>query len=174
MVTVDTNTSEVAKTSALQAAGLLVGFAAVIAGYIVLCRAIGNAEFYAGFLFLAFWMLMEQGRMDRLAHTVLGVAFGLALACLLRFLVTGPLGATTGGLFFVAALVPVVYLQILGHLSLFINGPAMATLTALTIPYVQEHADFVQAAIALAVACVYFGLIISIARRAARPSPSGD
>lgn len=162
-----------AKTSALQAAGLLVGFAAVIAGYIVLCRLLGNPEFYAGFLFLAFWMLMEHGRKDGLARSVLGVAFGLLLAYLLHFLVTGPLGATTGAACFVAVLVPVIYSQILGRLSLFINGPAMATLTALTIPYVQEHADFVQATIALAVACIYFGLIVATAQRIARRSRSG-
>jgi hypothetical protein len=154
--------------SSLQAAVMLIVIAAVLAGYVALCKIIGNAELYAGFLFLTCWMLIEHGKLIRLAYAACGFAFGLALSYLLHLLVSGPFGPTTGGLVFCAALVPIVYLQILGRLSVILNASAMVALTALTIPYVQEHGNFAHAAIALVLACIYFGLIVAIGQHAVR------
>jgi hypothetical protein len=48
---------------------------------------------------------------------------------------------------------------------------AMAFLTVVTIPHVQAYGDFRNAALALVIGVVYFGLILGVAERlSARPT----
>ena len=57
----------------------------------------------------------------------------------------------------------VVYCQIIGWLSLFVNATTMMFLTVVTIPHIQAHGDFGKTTVALGVGIVYFGLILGIA-----------
>ncbi len=146
------------KPTPLQALGMLGGVILLVGGYIALLGLLSNIEFYTGFTFLLCWMVLEQGRLDRLPHAVLGALFGLALGLALKLLVAR-FGAT-GGSLFGALMLPILYCQFLGKLSLLINMTAMTFLLVVTIPHVQMHADFGAAAIALLVGIAYFGLIL--------------
>lgn len=150
-----------AKPSPLKALGLLLATIPLIGGYLVLCGVLGNTEFYAGFLFLLNWAAFEHMKIDKLPNAILGAALGLALGYALKFLVTGPLGAT-GGYIFGAMVLPIVYCQIIGWLPMLVNFTTMTFLAVTTIPHVQAHGDFRNAAIALALGIVYFGLVLGI------------
>ena len=166
MTTPETNAADVAipaKISPLKALGLLVAVAVVIVIYVMLFGMLGNLEFYAGFLFLACWTLIDQGKMARLPHAVCGSAVGLALGYGMHVLMT-TMGAAGGNVFGIIVLV-VVYCQIIGWLPLFINATTMMFLSVVTIPHIQEHGDFTNMAIALGIGVVYFGLILGIASR---------
>ena len=149
-----------AKLSALQGLGMLAGVIAVIAGFIALCGALGNSEFYGGFLFLLCWSALEHSKMEKLPHVALGAAFGIALGVALHQLTAGPLGAT-GGLVFLGIILPVIYCQIMGWFPLLVNFTAMTFLTVATIPHIQAHGDFQDLVIALALGVAYFGAILA-------------
>jgi len=157
----------------LKALGILVGVIVMIAAYITLCTLLGNQEFYVGFIWLLCWSVIEQMKIERLPHSVLGAAGGMALCYLLKVLVTSSLGAT-GGLIFGALVLPVLYFQMMGWFPLVINFTLMTFLAVLTIPYVQASGNFRDMAIILPVAVAYFGLIIALptwlaSRRAPKP-----
>lgn len=146
------------KPTPLQALGMLGGVMLLVGGYLTLLGLLHNIEFYTGFVFLLGWMVLEQGRLERLPHAMLGSAFGLALGFVLKLLVA-QFGAT-GGFLFGALMLPILFCQFLGWLPLLINMTAMTFLLVVTIPHVQMHADFGAAAIALLVGVAYFGLLL--------------
>lgn len=146
------------KPTPLQALGMLGGVMLLIGGYMTLLGMLHNLEFYAGFVFLLCWMVIEQGRLDRLPHAILGAAFGLALGIALKLLIA-KFGATGGTLFGLLVL-PILFCQFLGWLPLLINMTTMTFLLVVTIPHVQGHADFTAAAVSLLVGIVYFGLLL--------------
>jgi hypothetical protein len=150
------------KISPLKALGLLVAAIVMVALYIILFGALGNLEFYAGFLFLACWTLIDHGKMTRLPHAICGSALGLALGYAMHVLMAGPLGAN-GGHVFGAIVLVVLYCQIIGWLPLFINATTMMFLAVVTIPHIQAYGDFAKTAIALGIGIVYFGVILGIA-----------
>jgi hypothetical protein len=152
------------KPSQLKALGLLLAAVLMVAGFLVLCGAFGNSEFYAGFLFLFCWAALEQGKLAKLPHAALGGAFGLALGYALHVLLTGRLGMA-GGYVFGALLLPVIYCQLMGWLAIVVNFTSMAFLTVVTIPHIQAHGDFRTTAFALVFGIVYFGLILGVAER---------
>jgi hypothetical protein len=152
------------KLTPLQGLGVLMGVIVAIAGYLAISIALKNQDSYGGFLFLLSWSALEQGKIDKLPHVTLGAILGLALGFLLHTLVTGSLGPS-GALIFVAVMLPVVYCQIMGWLSIFINMTTMVFLTVTAIPYVQAHGDFHQLAEALAIGILYFGAILAVVAR---------
>ena len=147
-----------AKPSPQKALLMLVGVIFLIGGYITLVGLLGNVEFYAGFIFLLCWMVLEQGKLERFPHAVIGGAFGVALGYLLQQLVGG--WGATGGYIFGALVLPILFCQFMGWLSLIINMTAMTFLAVVTIPHIQIHGNFGDTAIALLVSVIYFGLII--------------
>ena len=149
-----------ARMKPLPALGLLAGVIVVVAGFIALCGALGNTEFYAGFLFLLSWSALEHAKIEKLPNVALGAAFGIALGLALHSLTTGPLGPS-GGIYFLGIMLPVMYCQIMGWLSLFVNFTAMTFLTVVTIPHIQAHGDFRNTVIALVLGIVYFGIIFA-------------
>jgi hypothetical protein len=165
-----------AKPSALKALGLLMATVLLIGGYIVLGAFLGNTELYAGFTFLLCWMVIEHGKLERLPHSIVGAAVGLALGYAMQMLLAGPLG-TTGGYVFGALVLVVLYCQFMGWLRLLVNMTTMTFLLVVTIPHVQAHADFRNTAVGLALGVVYFGLILGIfarvsAKRSAAAQPA--
>jgi hypothetical protein len=153
-----------ARPSPLKGLGLLLGAIVLVAGYLALCGALRNAEYYAGFLFLLCWTGFEQGRLEKLPQTVLGAALGLALGCAMQLLMTGPLGVK-GGYVFGALVMLVVYCHVMGWLPLLVNFTTMTFLAVLTISHIQSHGNFGDMTVALAAGIVYFGLVLGIAGR---------
>lgn len=153
------------KLSPLKGLGLLLGAIVLIAGYLALCGALHNAEYYPGFLFLLCWTALEQGKLEKLPHTVLGAVLGVGLGCAMQLLMAGPLGAKEGGMVFGALVMLVVYCHLMGWLPLLVNFTTMTFLAVLTIPHIQSHGNFSDMAIALTVGIVYFGLILGLAAR---------
>lgn len=145
--------------SPLKAFGLLLAVIPLIAGFIIICSLIGNADFYTGFIFLLCWTGFEQGKVETLPKALLGSALGLALSYSMHALMSGPLGLNGGYVFGLLALT-IVYFQLLGMFSICINFCTMTFLAVLTIPHVQMHGNFLDMAIALLIGAVYFGLIL--------------
>lgn len=152
------------KPSQLQVLGLLAASVVLVAVYIILFAMLHNPELYAGFLFLACWTLIDQGKLERLPHAIGGSALGLALGYAMHVLMTGSLGAT-GGYVFGGLVLVVLYCQFVGWLPLFINATTMMFLAVVTIPHVQTHGDFKNTAIGLGIGIVYFGVILGVASR---------
>ena len=146
------------KPTPLQALGMLAGVVPLTGGYLALLGALHNIEFYAGFVFLLWWMVLEHGRLDRLPHAIVGAAAGLGLGLALKLLI-GNFGAA-GGFMFTALMLPVLYCQFLGWLPLLINMTTMTFLLVMTIPHVQQYASFSAAGGSLLVGIAYFGVLL--------------
>lgn len=159
---------------------LIVAILAFCGVFIALNAAVGSAEFFIGFFFLFYWAGLQKAQFAELPATALGGAFGLALALALQQL-TARLGGATGGLAFVALIIPVLYLLVRGHLALVVNNAAMLFLTVGTISHVQAHASFRGLFVSFALAVAFFGGLLWVfekirsaasARAPARAAPA--
>jgi hypothetical protein len=160
-----------ARPTLLQALLVLVGVIVAVAAYLALSTALGLREAYIGFIFVFYWMSLEQGKLQRVPAILLGLCFGLAAAWLLQY-ATHPLQPALLGLFLLAVSVSIVAL-VLGRAPLVFNIPAMLALTVFTIPYIQQGANFAGLFVALGFAAVLFvGLIGGLTRLSARARPS--
>ncbi len=153
----DDKTKAAAGAKPLQALLMLPAIVVVIIAFIALNGVAGTSEFYAGFFFLLYWASFEHSKMSALPSSALGCAFGLAMGFGL-FWLTHTYGQS-GGLIFMALLLPVIFCLMIGFLPLIINNAAMLTLTVATIPYVQEHADFGKMFLSLGLGVAFFGLL---------------
>jgi hypothetical protein len=153
-----------ARPTPLKAAGMLAGAVALIGGYLALCALLGNAEYYAGFVFLVCWTALEHGRLARLPHTLLGAALGIGLGYALHWLLASPLGVE-GGYVFGLLVLPLIYCQLMGWIAWLVNFTTMVFLTVVTIPYIQAHADFGDMFLGLLAGTLYFGLVLGAAER---------
>ena len=137
-----------------------------IAGYLALAAALGIRESYIGFIFVFYWLSIEQGKPQRLPAILLGACFGLAAAWLLQYALHSPHIAVLMALFLALVALSIVCL-VLGRLPVVFNTPAMLVLTVFTIPHIQQSASFPWLYGALGFATVYFGLIVAGATRLA-------
>jgi hypothetical protein len=154
----------------LKAFAMLVGALGMSAGFLVLCGALKNQEFYAGFIFLLGWQVFERGQNARLPHAILGCAFGIAMCYALQYLIGN--AVPMGGLIFTAVVAVALYCQFLGWLPLIANMSTFTCLLVFTIPHVQKHGNFLDIGIALAVGIVYFTPIIAIVKHFFMKSPA--
>ncbi len=152
-----------AKPSALGALGLVIGTVALIAGFVLLCSALGNEDYHAGFLFLLCWMMLDRAKLEKLPHAVMGAGFGLMLGYV-HLLISSQFGESARYLFG-PLLLPIIYCLFMGWLRLVVNFTAMTFLAVTTIPVIQTHGDFRNMAIALALGALYFGVIFALADR---------
>jgi len=166
------DTSAHQKPTKLKALGLLIGAMLMSAGFIALCSVLGNHDFYAGFLFLLCWTVMEKIKLERLPHTILGCAFGASLGYALQYLLGH--AVPMGGLIFTAIVMLVLYCQFLGWLPLIANLSAFTMLLVVTIPYIQAQGNFRDVALALALGVAYFTPILAAALHfSAKPKAVG-
>src|SRR3546814_1385225 len=121
---------------------MTLGVIPLIGGYVLLCGAIGNIEFFTGFLFLLAWTGFEHGKLAKLPHAALGSALGLALGFVLKLMMGSSLGES-GGYVFGALALTVVFCHILGWLSLIVNFSCMTFLATITIRS-EEHTSELQ------------------------------
>lgn len=142
-----------------------------IAGYLALSAALGIREAYIGFIFVFYWLSIEQGKVQRLPAIILGACFGLSAAWLLQFALHSAHIAVLMALFLAAVALSIVCL-VLGRLPIVFNTPAMLVLTVFTIPHIQQAANFPWLFGALAFAVVYFGVVVGgLTRLAGRLKP---
>ena len=145
-----------APVAPMKALGILAAVVVVIAGFLGLMAAVGNHEAWAGFLFLLYWSMAEGMKLEALPKSVVGALVGIGIASLL-FLLPQTLGATIGGLTFLAVVLVLVYLQIRNSLPIAVNMATMIFLTVGTIPHLQSHASFIDSLAALLLGTAYFG-----------------
>jgi len=154
-----------------QALLVLLAVVIAIAGYLALGAVLGIREAYIGFVFVFYWLSIEQGKVQRLPAIIVGSCFGLAAAWLLQFALHSPHIAVLVALFLAAVALSIVCL-VLGRLPVVFNTPAMLVLTVFTIPHIQQAASFPWVYGALAFAAVYFGLlVVGLTKLAGRPKP---
>lgn len=154
----------------VQALLVLVGVIVAIAGYIALTTALGIREAYVGYIFVFWWLSLEQGKLQRVPAILLGSGFGLAAGWLLQY-ATHPLQPLLLVVFLVAVGVSIVSL-VLARLPVVFNTPAMLFLTVFTIPHIQQAANFPQLYLALAFAAVFFvALVTGLTKLATRLKP---
>jgi len=153
----DSNTKAAAGMKPMQALLMLPAVIVVIVGFIALNFAAGTHEFYIGFVFLLYWSSIEHSKMSALAPTALGSAFGLALGLVMSYL--SATYGQTGGLMFMAVVLPVIFCLMIGFLPLIINTAAMLMLTVATISHVQANANFTHMFMSLGIGVAFFGLL---------------
>jgi hypothetical protein len=154
-----------------QALLVLVAVVIAIAGYLALSAVLGIRETYIGFIFVFYWLSIEQGKVQRLPAIILGACFGLAAAWLLQYALHSVHVAVLMPLFLALVALSIVCL-VLGRLPTVFNTPAMLVLTVFTIPHIQQAASFPWLFGALAFAVVYFGVFVGgLTRLAGRLKP---
>ncbi|AGH48802.1 hypothetical protein G432_05375 [Sphingomonas sp. MM-1] len=153
---------------------ILLAVIVVLAGYIAAVAALHLSEAWAGFLFLLYWSMVEQARVDRLAKSIIGAFVGAGTAAMMALL--PPLmGAGPGMALFLAVVLLLVYAIIMGWAPIAVNMATMIFLTVGTVPHVQANADFLQIFYGIAAGIVYFGGLALIAgalskKKAATPA----
>lgn len=134
----------------------------LVAAFIAFCSMIGVSQYWAGFLFLFQWSLMEEMKNDRLVKSILGAAVGTSIAFLPVWL-TPQLGLNVAMMIMLAVILVAVFFQIRQMASVAINGATMLFLTVNTIPYVAQNAPPASVFAGLSAGVVFFGGLALIA-----------
>lgn len=143
-----------------RAAGLLTlaAVSVVVAIFIALNHALGITDTWVSFLFLTYWAMVEQLKLERLPKCILGALVGLLAAYGLQALphLMGPGG---GFALAIGAILVLVYCLIMGWWPIAVNTCAMLFLTVATIPAIQAGAGFLTLFAALGTGAVYFAVL---------------
>ena len=143
---------------------ILMTLVVVIGAFLVLNHILGLTEVWAAFLFLLYWGGIDHAKMETLPACIIGAVLGLLLAASLRQLPLW-LGNAAGFSVFLAAILILVYCQIMGWLKLAVNMMTMLFLTVGTIPLIQRGLKLSGTLISLAVGIAYFaGLVWAVQR----------
>jgi hypothetical protein len=163
------------KLSPLKGLAVLACVVGVIATFVALHVASGLAEGWPAFLFLLVWAGLERMKFDRLGACLCGALLGLGVAYAMQALpqLYGPTGHAVP----LAAILLLIYFQIMGWLPVLVNMATMLFLTVGTIQAIQAGAHFPGLFASLAAGCVYFAglaaLVQALMRRhSARQSDS--
>lgn len=152
---------------------ILLAVIVVIAGYIAAAIALHLSEPWAGFLFLLYWSMAEQAKLDRIAPSAIGAFVGMGTAAMMALLPPA-IGMGPGMAIFMAVVLVLVYAIIMGWAPIAVNMATMLFLTVGTIPHVQAHADFGQVFLGIIAGIVFFGglalIAAAVARRKATPA----
>lgn len=159
-----------------KAAGITLAVVVVIAAYLAACMAIGIKEYWAGFLFLTQWGLMEQCRVDRLPHSIGGAIVGTLIA-FTPYHLPQLLGTIPGTVVMLAIILWSIYAMIMGWLPMIINAATMIFLTVVTIPEIVQGAAAPGILAGLAAGIVAFGGLgligAAVAKRSAAKAEIG-
>jgi hypothetical protein len=146
-------------------AGLLSLFGAivVVGSFVALTSALAIADVWVGFLFALYWGGIEHADFRKLPHCAVGAALGLTVAYGLHAL-PQVMGTAAWGPC-IAAIVLLVYFQIMGWFTVAINMVTMLFLTVATIPMIQAGTQYPKLMISLAFGALYFACVIWLARQ---------
>lgn len=147
----------------------------LVAAFLAFCSWIGVSQFWAGFLFLFQWSLMEEAKNDRLIKSLVGAVVGTSIAFIPIWL-TPEIGLTMAMLAMVAVILIAVFFQIRHMATVAINGATMLFLTVNTIPFVAQNAAPADVFAGLFSGAAFFGGLALLAawvmakRQSAAPS----
>lgn len=156
-----------------KAAGITLAVVVVIAAYLAACMTLGIVEYWAGFLFLTQWGLMEQCKVDRLPHSIGGAIVGTLIA-LTPSQLPALLGPVPGTVVMLAIILWSIYAMIMGWLPMIINAATMIFLTVVTIPEIVKGATPIGIFEGLAAGIVAFGGLGLIGAAVAKRSAAGE
>lgn len=141
---------------------LLVIVMTMVAIFIQLMHVTGINDIWVPFLFLLYWGMFEKTDVKTIPRCIAGALMGLLMGYLLKTLplTFGP----TGGMIFLGIVFVLIYCQLMGWLSVAINGMTMLFLTVTTIPSIQAEFNPIHYLIALALGVVYFCSVITLAK----------
>lgn len=162
--------------SAGKALVILLVVVVVIAAYLGLAHWLGIREYWAGFLFLLQWSVMEQMQVDRLSRSIAGAVLGASIAFVPGWL-TPSLGTGAASAVMLGMILLAVFLQIRGKAVFAVNGATMLFLTVMTIPQIAANALPGEIYLGLTAGIVFFGGLASLAawakgRGSGRPQAS--
>lgn len=146
--------------------GLLVIITAAT-GYAKLSGLLGITDTFIGFFLVFYWFEFTKADGKKLLPTLAGALLGVALGQVMH---EGPriMGSDNGGFLLFAALVlPIIFCQFVGWIPYIANASTMLIMTVVTIPYVQQHTDFVALYKSVLLAAAYVSALVFIAKRIA-------
>jgi hypothetical protein len=121
-------------------------------------------SFFAGFVFLWYWGVVEKAAFDRLPASLLGALTGVALSWQLSYLAAHY--ATAGLAAGVGIIAVAVFIQVMNWAPVAVNLCAMLFLAVLTAPQFMGHADYLDAGATIVAGAVYAAVLIYAAKRA--------
>jgi predicted membrane metal-binding protein len=155
----------------LQGFGTLGAAIAVVGSFIAASGALGIVDMWVGFLFALYWAGLQRSDFKKLPASFLGAAIGISYAYMLREL---PSVMPNGALIVcIVAVIAMVYLQIVGWLSIAVNFATMLFMLVSTIPPIMAGSQYPQQLIALAFGAAYFATVVWIANQVGRRRKSG-
>lgn len=162
------------RTTPLKGLVSLVLAIVVVAAYIALSGVLGITDMWVGFLFALYWAALQRSDFKKLAACFIGAAVGLGYASLFRAL--PPLVGSATVAICIGLVIVMVYLQIMGWMTLIINSATMLFMLVSTIPSIMMGTQLPNLLAALTFGAGYFALVIWTAkqvreRRAADPRP---
>lgn len=164
------------KISTSRALGTLTMVAVLVAGFVALTTAIGNAEAWSGFLFLTYWSMADQMQLENLPRSFIGALTGLLAASLLVYL-PGVMGPAPGLVTAMVVILILIYCSIVGWLPMAVNMATMIFLTVAAGPRILGGGDFLPLFVSLGLGLVYFGGIgaamAAVGKRMAARNASG-
>lgn len=129
-----------------------------VAAFVALNYWIGIADFWAGFLFVLYWSSVEHLQEERLPHSIVGAVTGLLVSFAMQTL-PHTLG-TAGILIPLAAILGMIYCQVMGWLPMVVNTATMLFLTVATMPLLQTHGNFVSIFSGLGMGVAFFVTLV--------------
>jgi len=147
-----------APLSPLKALGVLVILAVLILGFVALCTTLGIKNFWVGFLFMFYWLGLEDARLDRLLPAVLGALTGLLVSYSVGFF-SLYLAADQAALAGFCLSLLIIYVRLIGRLKVFSNLATMLFLTVGSIPFVHSGITMQEMFTSLLLGILFFGLI---------------
>tara|TARA_B110000444_G_scaffold213357_1_gene210141 strand:- start:1150 stop:1665 length:516 start_codon:yes stop_codon:yes gene_type:complete len=162
---IDKNKGDSESPSPLKALLMLIGIVVFVGLFITLNSLIGIHDFWAGFLFILYWSGVEEMKVERLPHCIIGAVVGLLIAYGLQMLPQkfGPYGI----LIPLAAIFVIIYCQLMAWVSVAVNTATMLFLTVATIPTLQSNVDFLSIFGGFGLGVIFFVTLMIVVPRLA-------
>ena len=158
-IAANTNTSaEPAHPTPLTGAIILGILVVAAVAYVAVNLEIGRTDFWAGFLFLTYWMAAEQAKPGAFLSCAVGAVVGTGLALALQIL--PPLYGVDGMAAAYVLILGAIYLQIIGKAHIAINFSTMIFLTMCAAVPMQAHVKILTVFPALIAGIIFWGGLI--------------
>lgn len=147
---------------------MVLGLVVVLVGaYLGVAAWLRIGEYWAGFLFLLQWSMMEEMKLERLSRSATGAAAGAALPFVPIWLAP-VVGAEAGLAVMLALILIAVFLLIRGVATFVVNAATMIFLTVVSIPHLAGRVPPGDIFAGLLLGVVFFGGLAALAGSAAK------
>ena len=166
----DPQPSSQAPSPPTPAVGVAILLILIVAGvsFIYVNSLLHLTDFWAGFLFLTYWMAAEQVQPGAFVSSAVGAVVGLLVALGLQML--PHLYGNVGEAVAVVIMLVAIYFQIVGWVKVAFNFSTMIFLTAGAAVPIQAHTDVINALKSLGLGIVFFGAVVMGAQKLAARS----